>query len=119
VDFNPHPDYIPVAIDIEAPSSAARGHTLVYSVKITNQSDREYRLDPCPDYSESVGKNMALGSFQLNCEPVGAIGAGASVTFEMHLEIPGSGPAGPDFLGWTLLDGRIRPTNAFVDLLIA
>ena len=56
VDFNPHPDYIPVAIDIEAPSSAARGHTLVYSVKITNQSDREYRLDPCPDYSESVAR---------------------------------------------------------------
>jgi hypothetical protein len=118
VDFSPHRDYIPVAIDIEAPSSAARGHTLVYRVKITSLGKRDYRLEPCPDYTESVGKNETVGSYQLNCGPVGTIAAAASVTFEMHLEIPRGARTGPDFLGWTLQDGRITPNNTYVDLLI-
>lgn len=96
-----------VELQIRAPDSVKRGSTLVYFVTLTNASNADYRLTPCPDYVEILGAKQAQVRYQLNCAPVGHIGSGRSVTFEMRLAVPPSMAPGPTVLNWSLLDGRV------------
>lgn len=106
----PSPAYIPVAITLDAPASVRRGSTLVYYITLTNTGLVDYRLDPCPDYHEFVGRKEVFASYQLNCAPVERIGPGTSVRFQMQLAIPASIQAGATDLTWTLGDGRLAPS---------
>ncbi|MFN2521370.1 MAG: hypothetical protein ABR525_10035 [Candidatus Limnocylindria bacterium] len=112
---------------IEAPDRARAGETLAYRVTLTNVSAETFSLDPCPFYVEWLGgrptataspppgydfaakpwhgeityAGVAKESYSLNCGPVGSIGAGSSVTFEMRLRVP-SDASGADTLRWSL-----------------
>ena len=100
--------YLPVFLSIDAPKSAKRGSTLVYYVTIRNDSTTtDYRLTPCPDYVEILGLKRAIEEYRLNCGPAGDIMPGASVRFEMRLQIPPTMPVGLTSLRWMLNDFRI------------
>jgi len=103
----PDPAYLNMDIVISAPASVTRGSTLVYHVTVKNASSADYKLDPCPDYTEFVGAKVAVADYQLNCSPVGHIASGRSVKFEMRLTLPSSVPIGPNDLMWALRDGRL------------
>jgi Protein of unknown function (DUF4232) len=114
----PEPHYLDVRVDIRAPASVRRGVTLAYQVTLTNRDHRSYRLDPCPDYNQFLGRKDVLASYQLNCQPVGAIAPGEQVTFQMRLAIPATAMTGPNQLIWGLLDGRIATPVATAPLTI-
>jgi len=105
----PDPAYLKMDMVISAPPSVRRGSTLVYYVTLKNASGTDYRLDPCPDYTEILGGKVAVAEYQLNCSPAGHIAPGTSVKFEMRLTIPSSVPIGPNELMWALNDGRLFP----------
>ena len=88
---------------IEVPSVVVAGETLRYYVTLRNIGDQPAPLDPCPAYVELLGTNNAVVAephFLLNCAAASAIEPGASLTFEMVLQIPGDAPAGPAILFW-------------------
>jgi hypothetical protein len=103
----PAPTYLKVDITISAPASAKRGSTLVYFVTVKNADQVDYPLDPCPSYHELLAGKQAVAGYQLNCAPVRHIPAGASVKFEMRLNLPGTVAIGPNQLTWALADGRL------------
>jgi hypothetical protein len=115
----PAPHYLDIGVAIHLPATVRRGTTLVYQVTLTNRSDADYRLDPCPDYNEILGRKDIVASYQLNCQPVGAIAPGERVTFQMQLAIPATTVTGPNKLIWALLDGRIATPVATAPLTIS
>jgi hypothetical protein len=114
----PEPKYITVSIAISAPALAKRGSTLVYFVTVKNADQVDYRLEPCPNYSELLNAKQVVASYQLNCPPVRHIPAGASVKFEIRLDLPASLSAGPNQLTWALNDGRLAAPFARAPLEI-
>jgi hypothetical protein len=108
VDWAVQRPYLDVAITIAAPATVPRGSTLANTVTIANHGDREYRLSPCPDYTEFVGGKEAVAEHQLNCAPVGTIAPGSGVTFAMRIDIPPTMTTGTAKITWALRDGRIR-----------
>lgn len=105
---SPRFQYLPVSLSIDAPKSVKRGSTLVYYVTIRNDSTTtDYPLTPCPDYIEILGLKKAIAEYALNCRPVGDVRPGASVRFEMRLQIPPTMPVGLTSLRWMLNDFRI------------
>jgi hypothetical protein len=114
----PEPHYLDVRVGIRAPASVHRGATLAYQVTLTNHDHTSYRLDPCPDYNEFLAPKDVMASYQLNCQPVGAIAPGQRVTFQMRLAIPATTATGPNQLIWALLDGRIATPVATAPLTI-
>jgi hypothetical protein len=114
----PEPHYLDVRVGIRAPAMVRRGATLAYQVTLTNRDRGSYRLDPCPDYSEFLGPKRPMVSYQLNCQPVGAIAPGQGVTFQMRLAIPATTVTGPNRLVWGLSDGRIATPVATAPLTI-
>jgi hypothetical protein len=107
VQWPPLPKYISLSIDASVSASVRRGSMLMYAVTLTNTGRLDYALDPCPHYTEIVGAKAAVASFQLNCSAAGDIAPGASVTFQMELDIPATAPLGPTTLDWALDDGRV------------
>jgi len=117
VNFSPQPQYIAVTVTISAPATVRRGSTLAYTVTITNRSERDYRLDPCPDFNEIVGTQKAtFAQYQLNCGPVGTIAAGSTATFAMRTDIAATMATGITKITWTLLDGRIAAASGSVPI---
>jgi Protein of unknown function (DUF4232) len=114
----PAPRYLDVRVAIRAPASVRRGSTLAYQVTLTNRDHGSYRLDPCPDYNELLQAKQPLASYQLNCQPVGAIAPGQRVTFQLRLAIPATTVTGANRLIWALLDGRIAAPVATAPLTI-
>jgi hypothetical protein len=114
----PAPRYLDIGVDIHVPASVRRGATLAYQVTLTNRDHRSYRLDPCPDYNQFLGRKDVVASYQLNCQPVGAIAPGEQVTFQMQLAIPATTMTGPNKLVWALLDGRVATPVATAPLTI-
>ena len=108
----PEPTYLKVDIAIAAPQSAKRGSTLVYFVTVKNSDQVDYRLDPCLNYVELLSNKLPVASYQLNCSPVRHIPAGASVKFEMRLDVPGDVAPGPNQLMWALYDGRLATPSS-------
>jgi len=118
IQWPPGPSYIPVRIAIDAPASAKKGSTLEYFVTIRNEGPADYRLDPCPDYVAILGTKEAIGTYGLNCGPVGHIAPGSSVRSEMRLKLPLSVAAGPKRLEWGLLDARINPSHTNSEIAV-
>jgi hypothetical protein len=114
----PEPHYLDIGVDIHAPAMVRRGSTLAYQVTLTNRDHGSYRLDPCPDYNEFLEPKDVVASYQLNCQPVGAIAPGQRVTFQMQLAIPATTVTGPNKLVWGLSDGRIATPVATAPLTI-
>jgi hypothetical protein len=114
----PEPHYLDIRVGIRAPATVRRGATLAYQVTLTNRDHGSYRLDPCPDYSEFLGPKRPLLSYQLNCQPVGAIAPGQRITFQMRLAIPATTVTGPNRLIWGLSDGRVATPVATAPLTI-
>jgi hypothetical protein len=114
----PAPRYLDVRVGIHVPAAVRRGSTLAYQVTLTNRDHGSYRLDPCPDYNEFLGRKDVVASYQLNCQPVGAIAPGERVTFQMRLAIPATTVTGTSRLIWGLSDGRIATPVATAPLRI-
>jgi Protein of unknown function (DUF4232) len=108
----PEPVYLTVDIAIAAPAAAKRGTTLVYFVTVKNTDHVDYLLDPCPNYHELLAGKQAVAGYQLNCATVHHIAPGASVKFEMRLELSGDVATGPNQLTWAMADARLAPTFA-------
>jgi hypothetical protein len=71
------------------PPSVAIGQRLKYQVRLTNISGRDIAFASCPGYSEGIKGPMAFvrARYILNCNPVGLLRSGDTVTFAMELPI--------------------------------
>lgn len=118
VETAPALQYIAVHVTISAPASVHRGQLLTYVVSIQNTSPRDYVMTPCADYNEALQDKLLLATYQLNCSPVGHIGPGATVTFEMRAQVPVSVRPGPNRLTWNLVDGRLDAPAASAPIAI-
>lgn len=103
----------------QAPVSVRPGQEVRYVVRLTNPTDADVALAPCPGYLasrfvlgvEETGYNVSE-LYRLNCRPVGAVPAQGSVAFQMRTEVPADPPGGPDFnVGWRLVAPRLSPDD--------
>lgn len=76
----------------DLPPTAVAGSTLDYTVTLTNTTDHDVVLDPCPVYEQGIYAAAAPISqphyFQLSCEAVHVIAAHESVTYAMRIAVP-------------------------------
>ncbi len=89
---------LPAVVLKNVPSKVRAGDVLVYEVTLTN--DGQVPMDlvaNCPSYGEELFPAGSTGSsppraikplHQLNCAPAGTIRPGASLTFEMRVQVP-------------------------------
>lgn len=81
---------------VDLPSKAGAGSGLDYTVTLTNTTNHNVALDPCPVYEQGIYAVAPVSQphyFQLNCGTVHAIGAHESVTYAMRVAVPNA-PAG-------------------------
>jgi hypothetical protein len=72
-------------------------------------------LDPCPVYDEGFKQLQTFAQYRLNCGTVTSIAAGATVTYEMLIDIPASLPSpvvsnGSVILSWVISDSGVGGT---------
>lgn len=117
----PQPDpYAALTASIQAPASVKVGTTLDYVVTLTNPTDADIPLDPCPNYSVILQVPVKTGGYrQLNCA-VPAIPAHGSIRFAMRLPIPSFTTfSGPATLSWALGDNGATDQAPAASVLIA
>lgn len=90
----PPPDF---TVKLVVPVSVVIGQTLKYQVRLTNVAGHDIAFTSCPAYSEGIKGPTAFlrARYVLNCQPVGLLRSGETVTFAMELPIP----ATPSFDG--------------------
>lgn len=117
------PPLSPLTAEIRAPTTAVAGHSLAYTVTLTNPSGRDVLLNPCPAYDEFVGSGSTtvwvetVRHFYLNCNVATTIPAGGSVTFDMRLTLPADQPGGMAKFSWDLQGGGGPWANALLEVL--
>ena len=93
---------------VSVTGAVSAGSVLDYTVTLTNPTANSIALLPCPSYTQELyadGTKVAY-SVLLNCAAAGSqLAAGASVSFDMQLQIPGNLPPGPVKLSWSLQGG--------------
>jgi hypothetical protein len=105
------PPLSPLTAQISAPTTAAAGQILVYTVTLSNPQRTNVSLRPCPAYDEFVGTGSnntwvaTVLHYYLNCDASPTIPAGASVTFGMRLSLPANQPEGMAKFGWDVQGG--------------
>lgn len=68
---------------IDAPGAVHAGTTLLYTVTLTNPTDVAVSLQPCPGYTDALGR-----AFALNCDSVHAIRPHGHVDYAMRIRLP-------------------------------
>ena len=74
---------LPITAAISAPATAAAGTTLGFVVTLTNPTDADFSLTPCPSYEEFVGSGSSgpwlatIRDYFLNCDAAPVIPASA------------------------------------------
>jgi hypothetical protein len=106
------PTRFPLHATILGHPQARRGTTLVYRVRLRNESRRPFRFPWCPLFNERVASQKGR-FFTLNCRAAGTIDAGKTVAFVMHLRLSPYFRPGTRTLGWRLMnEGGITQTQA-------
>lgn len=89
-------------VALDAPPSSAEGEPLRYQVRLSNPTDADIALDPCPAYQAvytwqaGVGSTQLASGGRLNCRAApSAVPAGGEVVFEMVQHDPAVGDPGP------------------------
>ena len=93
--------------------TVAAGQPITYTVTLKNTSNQPVGLVPCPSYAEylgivgtdSPGPNRTA-RYYLNCDEVGSIPAGGSITYAMRMD-NASTETGPAKLDWQLTDSQV------------
>jgi hypothetical protein len=112
------PPLSPLTAQITAPTTAAAGQILIYTVTLTNPQSTDVSLSRCPAYDEFVGSGSnntwvaTVLHYYLNCDASPTIPAGASVTFAMRLSLPANQPEGMAKFGWDVQGGGGPWANA-------
>ncbi len=91
-------------VHLDVPATAIEDAVLEFTVRLTNESDAAFDLDPCPAYMMNVGESATLTerNYLLNCgDAPSAIPAGGSVDLAMELSLP-PGASGPMSVTWRL-----------------
>jgi len=86
---------------LRLPATVEAGTTLTYSVTLTNSTDRNITLSPCPAYLENSTLPTKF-EYRLNCSTVRAIPARGHITYQMEMALPQSAQSGGARIGWTL-----------------
>lgn len=86
---------------LDLPSSVSAGTTLHYLVELTNPTDQAMVLDPCPSYSQGIGR-AGKGFLQLNCTTVHKLAAHHTVRYAMQIAILPDTPTGPTQVYWSI-----------------
>lgn len=109
----PTPTLHRISYQVSLPRSVRPGTNLDYTVRFTNTTAFPFAFeDPCPNYHEDLylgegvlGKPLGKHIYALNCHPVKAIAAHASVTFAMVLDVPADATGGHYTLLWAPDEG--------------
>ena len=97
---------------------ARRGTTLVYRVRLRNESGRPFRFPWCPLFNERVGLHKGR-FYKLDCRPAGTIEPGKSVVFVMHFPLSPHFRPGTRTLVWELENEvGVRQARASAELRI-
>jgi hypothetical protein len=97
---------------------AQAGSPLRYVVELTNPTDTDVVLSPCPGYIQVVSdpkkSHWSKRDLALNCTAVDTIRAAASVRFLMRADVPAA-ITGPAFLVWSLDTGPSTTVDLTVE----
>jgi Protein of unknown function (DUF4232) len=79
--------------ELHVPDTVPPGEPLDFTVTLTNTSDHDVTLSPCPSYAEAVfpiqtAHEPSIERYCLNCDALKQIAAGSSVTLAMQIDVP-------------------------------
>jgi hypothetical protein len=97
------PTRFPFPATILGHPHARRGTTLVYRVRLRNESRRPFSFPWCPLFNERVEPQKGR-FFMLNCRPAATVGPGKAVVFVMHLRLSPHLRPGVRTLAWRLVN---------------
>jgi hypothetical protein len=77
------------------PTSVRAGSRLLFTVTLTNPTDVDVVLEPCPIYEQSLYalREAVTDAYYLNCDAVRVVRAHSQVPFAMRLDVPLDTPA--------------------------
>jgi hypothetical protein len=79
---------------LQLPLRAEGGHSLHYTVVLSNPGPRAVSFSPCPGYTEvltlikGTSVHVRTWSYELDCQVVKRLGSGKSATFAMEMAVP-------------------------------
>jgi hypothetical protein len=77
---------------LQAPTTAVKGSTLSYDVKVTNATDTDIALSPCPTWSEVIAvvtdPAPVTTSGPFDCTATPAVPAHSSISIPMVIKVP-------------------------------
>jgi hypothetical protein len=81
-------------VRLTLPTSVRAGSRLFFTVTLTNPTDVDVVLEPCPAYEQSVYvERLAITkSYYLNCGVARVVRAHSQVLFAMQLDVPSDVP---------------------------
>lgn len=100
---------------LQVPASVRAGDVLRYTVVLTNPTEMDVALEPCPNLLQTFGATVKQG-WSLNCGDAHPVLAGGSEAFAMELRVPADA-AGATRLGWYLQIGTGEPVTATVEVV--
>jgi hypothetical protein len=115
VPTNPKPGPLsPLTIRLYVPATVRAGHTLRFTVLITNPTRAAIRLSPCPAYETGIASARPV-AYRLNCStPV--VPARQSRLFGMQYTVPAGTPPGLVKFGWFLLNPSRTGTGSTITI---
>ena len=103
-----------LSVSLQVPARVQAGHTLRFTVVLSNPARVPVRLSPCPAYETGISVAPAV-AYRLNCS-ARVIPAGGSRAFGIRYAVPAGAPAGVAKIGWFLLNPARTGTGALVTI---
>lgn len=106
----------PLTVDIRNASSGVRpGEPFRFDIRLSNPTDRDISLDPCPAYLITLDDTSAGDAFaaRLPCDAAPTIPAKGHVDFEMELDPL---PDGYCTIGWRLWHPTFNPPYGWASI---
>lgn len=80
-------------VQLHVPDTVPPGRPFDFTVTLTNPSDHDVTLSPCPSYAEGVfptqtSHEPSVERYYLNCDALTRVAAGAGVTLAMRVDVP-------------------------------
>jgi hypothetical protein len=112
----PHDPRTDLQVSLQVPPTATAGALLEYTVTLTNPTDHDIALEPCPTFIQH-GDAGYKDPHLLNCAQAHPVPAGGTEEFAMQVAIPANARLGRSHLRWYLATATGSTSSAELDII--
>jgi hypothetical protein len=112
----PHDPRTDLLVSLQVPPTATAGALLEYTVTLTNPTDHDIALEPCPTFIQH-GDAGYKDPHQLNCAAARPVRGHDCERFAMQVAVPASAPLGQSRVWWEIATVNGSTASAEVDIV--